>query len=272
MNRIRCNGLILLCLGAAVLLFNAPAFSQDARPALRMNSGFSFEYFSRTVDWDVDASINDSRSESPMKVLLGLLHLDYEIQKGTLVGVLVGYGLTDLNGLIFRQLPFSIDYQAGNIGGFLTGAEIDQHLFASDYFEMKALAQFVIYFGSTKNLQVTSLNIEGHLKAKPDDWMRVQIGPVFSYRGFEYFSPFLSLSYNKLWGKFTMAETIGDLKGSEEKKITSKNAFSISLGTLFEASPSFSLKAEGAIMPYHKGSGQGWGFDYGGRLKAIFVF
>jgi hypothetical protein len=237
-----------------------------------MAPGLSLEYFSRTISWDPDPATNEDRYSSPMNSLLGLLHLDYEIQKGSLVGVLFGYSLTDFNGLVFRQLPFSVDYQAGGIGGFLVGADIDQNLITSGNFEMKAIAQFVIYLGSTKNLQVTTLNAEGKLDAKPDDWMRAQIGPVFSYRGFEDFSPFLSVTYNKVWGKFTMTETIGDLKGSEEKKISSKSIVGVSLGTKYEASPKFSLKAEATLMPYKKGANQGWGLDYGGSLQATFSF
>jgi hypothetical protein len=272
MNRFRSIFPMLLCLGVASLLIVSPALSQEAGPKMRLAPGLSFEYFSRTVSWDPDPATNEDRYSSPMRSLLGLLHLDCKIQKGSQVGVLLGYGLSNFNGLVFRQLPFSIDYQAGNIGGFLVGADIDQNLITSGYFEMKAVAQFVIYLGSTKSFQVTTLNADGKLDAKPDDWMRVQIGPVFSYIGFEDFSPFLSVSYNKLWGKVTMAETIGDLKGSEEMKISSKSIVGISLGTRYEPSPSFSLRAEGTLLPFKKGANQGWGFDYGGSLHAVFSF
>jgi hypothetical protein len=263
---------MLLCLGAAFLLIIRPAFSQEAVPKIRMSPGLSFEYFSRTVSWDPDPTTKEDKYSSRLRSLLGLLHLDYEIQKGSLVGVLFGYSLTNFNGLVFRQIPFSVDYQAGGIGGFLVGADIDQNLFTSGYFEMKGMAQFVIYLGSTKNLQVTTLNTEGKLDAKPDDWMRAQIGPVLSYRGFEDLSPFLSVTYNKLWGKFTMTETIGDLKGSEEKKISSKSIVGISLGTKYESSPNFSLRVEAILLPFKKGTNQGWGFDYGGSLQASFSF
>jgi hypothetical protein len=237
-----------------------------------MAPGLSFEYFSRTVSWDPDPTTNEDRYSSRLQSLLGLLHLDYEIRKGSLVGVLFGYSLTDFEGLVFRQIPFSVRYPAGRIGGFLVGADLGQNLITSGYFEMKAMAQFVIYFGSTKKLEVTTLNVDGTLDAKPDDWMRAQIGPVLSYRGFEYFSPFLSVTYDKLWGKFTVTETIGDLTGSEEKKVSSKSTVGISLGTMFEASPKFSLKAEATVMPYKKGANQGWGLDYGGSLRATISF
>jgi len=272
MNRFRGISSMLLCLGAAAFLIVSPASAQEPVPKIRMAPGLSFEFFSRTVSWDPDPATNEDRYSSPMNGLLGLLHLDYEIRKGSLVGVLFGYSLSDFNGLVFRQLPISFDYQAGNIGGFLVGAGIDQNLISAGYFEMKGIAQFVISLGSTKNLQVTTLNTEGKLDAKPDDWMRAQIGPVFSYKGFEYFSPFLSFTYNKLWGKFTMTETIGDLTGSEEKKVSSKSIVGISLGTMFEASPKFSLKAEATLMPYKKGVNQGWGLDYGGSLRATISF
>jgi len=272
MNRFRRRFLLLLSVGAASFLIVSPAPSQQAVSKIPISPGLSFEYFSRTVSWDPDPATKEDRYSSRLQSLLGLLHLDYEIRNGSLVGVLFGYSLADFNGLIFRQLPFSIDYQAGSIGGVLVGADLGQDLISSGYVEIKAMAQFVIYLGSTKNLEVTTLNAEGSLAAKPDDWMRVQIGPVASYRGFEYFSPFLSVAYNKLWGKFTMTETIGDLKGSEEKKVSSKSIIGISLGTKFEPSPNFSLKAEGTLLPFKKGTNQGWGFDWGGALHATFSF
>jgi hypothetical protein len=263
---------MLLCLGAAFFLVVPSALSQEAVPKMRMVPGLSFEYFSRTVGWDPDPTTQKDRYSSQVRSLVGLLHLDFEIQKGSLFGVLFGYSLTNFNGLIFRQIPFSVDYQAGSIGGFLVGADIGQNLISAGYFEMKAMAQFVIYLGSIKNLQVTTLNADGKLEAKPDHWMRAQIGPVFSYRGFENFSPFLSVTYNKLWGKVSMTETVGDLKGAEEKKISSKSVVGISVGTKYESSPIFSLRAEGTFLPFKKGTSQGWGLDFGGSLCAAFSF
>lgn len=272
MNRFRRLFLLLLGVGAASILIVSPASAQETVSKIPFTPGLSFEYFSRTVSWDPDPTTNEDRYSSRLPSLLGLLHLDYQIRKGSLVGVLFGYSLTDFEGLVFRQIPISVRYQAGSIGGFLVGADLGQDLIRSGYFEMKAIAQFVIYFGSTKNLEITNLNTGGTLDAKPDYWLRAQIGPVLSYKGFEYFSPFLRVTYDKVWGKFSVIETIGDLKGSEEKKISSKSIIGFTLGTKYESSPNFSLKAEGTLLPFKKGTNLGWGFDYGGALHAIFSF
>jgi hypothetical protein len=272
MNRLHPTSLMMIGLLISGFFIPSPALAQEAGSKLHLSPGFSLEYFSRTISWDPDPKTKEDQYTSRLKALTGIFELGYELRKGSTVSLLAGYSLSDFNGLVFRQVPFSIDYEAGNIGGFLLGAEVHQGLIASGYFEMEALAQFVFYFGTTKNFEVTTLNTDGTLDAKPDYWMRAQIGPAFSYRGFEYFSPFLSVTFNKLWGKFSMTETIGDLTGTEEKKLSAKSVVGVSLGTVFETSSNFSLRAEGTLFPFHKGTGQGWGFDFGGSLKAVISF
>lgn len=272
MTRLGRMSLIILCLGVTILIVPSGAMSQETGARPRWLPGFGLEYFSRTISWDPDPDTHEDRYTSKLKALTGQFELGYEIRPGSTVSLLLGYSLSDWSGLIFRQVPFSLDYEAGGIGGFMGGAEIRQDLISFGYFEIKALAQFVMYFGMTKTYELTDLNTAGTVDARPDYWMRAQIGPVFSYRGFEYFSPFLSVSFNKLWGKFTMTETIGDLAGTEEKKISGKGVVGVALGTTFESSPNFRLTAEGTLIPFSKGANQGWGFDFGGSLKAVISF
>jgi len=272
MTRLGRISLIILCAWGTALILPAGALSQEIGPKPRWLPGLGLEYFSRTISWDPDPDTNQDQYTSKLKALTGQFELGCEIRPGTTVSLLIGYSLSDLSGLIFRQLPISIDYEAGSIGGFEWGAGFDQSLITFGYFEIKALAQFVMYFGPAKNFEVTDLNVDGKLEAQPNYWMRAQVGPSLVYRGFEYFSPFLSVAFNKLWGKFTVTETVGDLAGTEEKKISGKSVIGIALGTTFESSPNFSLTAQGTLLPFSRGANQGLGLDVGATLKAVISF
>jgi hypothetical protein len=92
------------------------------------------------------------------------------------------------------------------------------------------------------------------------------------YRGFELFSPFIGVAYDRFWGTFTVNETIGDLAGTEAKSVSGKGAAALTLGTIYEPSPNFSLKVSGTAIPYNKGTGQGLGVDLGCTVRAVFSF
>jgi hypothetical protein len=248
-----------------------PLRSQEEGISLRFKPAFHFEYFSRTIGWDADPISGEDLYSSKLQMPLGLFSLGIEFQEGFSIGLLAGYGFSNFNGLVFRQLPFSIDYEADSIGAFLIGAEINKTMLSSGFFEMGAVVRYVLYLGSTKNFTIDQLNENGTFDVK-GTWMRLQAGPIFYYRGYENLSPFLSVTFDKLWGTFTMNETIKDLIGSEKKKISGKGIFGISLGTIFEPSAYLSLKVEGTIIPFYKGSGLGWGVDYGASLRAALSF
>ncbi len=256
-----------LFLAAVCLLVPAASWAQNDAALLNVHfrPGFGGEIFSRTVAWD------ENLRSSALVAYFGTFSLDAEVYRGVHAGLLVGYGATDGSGLVFRGLPFSLDYEGGGTNGFLLGAAFDGLFMRSGWWELSLAAQFLYSLGATRVVPLEQLNETGQFDIK-GTWMRVQAGPVFCYRGFELFSPFLSVAYDKLWGKFKVNETIQDLSGSEEKKITAKGTIAVSFGTIYEPSPSFAIKAMGTVIPFNKGSGQGLGFDLGGSLRAVFSF
>jgi hypothetical protein len=44
---------------------------------------------------------------------------------GPTLSILAGFSLSDWNGLVFRELPFSVEYRAGAAGGPVLGAEAE---------------------------------------------------------------------------------------------------------------------------------------------------
>jgi hypothetical protein len=256
---------ILVWLAVLALVPAGLRAQNDAPAGVHMKPGFNFEYLSRTLIWDNDAYT------STLIMPTGYFSLDFEIVRGFTFGVLAGYTLSNFDGLVFRQLPFSLDYEAGANNGFVLGAQLQKSLATSGFWEITAEAQFLASLGSTQTFTIGQLNTSGTFDAK-GTWMHVQVGPTVIYRGFELFSPYVGVAYDKLWGAFTINETIGNLTGSEAKSIAGKGAVAVTLGTIYEPSPNFSLKVAGTLIPHSKATGQGLALDLGGTVRAVFSF
>jgi hypothetical protein len=92
------------------------------------------------------------------------------------------------------------------------------------------------------------------------------------YTGFQDITPYFGVSYNKFWGTYSMTETVQELTGTEEKKITGAGSIGAAFGIVYEPFPNFSLKGEVTAVPYKKIAASGLGLDLGGSLKAVISF
>lgn len=249
---------ILMMLFLATLSF-AQFQEEISYPKKSLKPGLGFEYFSRTIEW------NGEESSSKLKSYFFTFCAEFELQKGFSLGAFIGYSFSNFDSLIFRKLPFSLELEAGGIGGVILGGEIETSIFYIKGFEIGALGQFVYYLGGKQEWEISGLNVEGTAKGKPY-WMRAQIGPTFVYKGFDYFHPYLFLSFNKLWGTFRMEQIIEDLEEEEKKKISGKSLFNISLGAIYEITEALSFKGGANIMPFKNG------VDFGLMIKAMYSF
>ncbi|MHB8055590.1 MAG: hypothetical protein ACYDH3_10125 [Candidatus Aminicenantales bacterium] len=248
-------GLVLSPLGAAS--------RESGRPFL-FQAGAGVEYFSRALAWDKDTG------SSFLKAGLGLARFGIVFSDGPSLALLAGYALSDWNGLVFRQLPFSIDYEAGSIGGAVFGAEVDIPIAEPGLWEIGAGGRILFSLGSSGTWALSELNETGALDGK-GRWTRVQFGPSVTYYGFETFSPYAAVYYDGLWGTFTMNEEIGILSGTEKKKILGQGIFGASLGVIIEPTSTIRLKAEGSLGPYTKLEG-GLKLNAGVSLQARILF
>jgi hypothetical protein len=251
-------------------LFAAAGFAEarsqgfDAARLWKWRASIGFDYLSRTIGWDEKA--RSSTLAAPSLVA----GLELRAIRGLRVSALAGYGLSNWNGLVFRALPFSIDYQAGSAGGVLLGAGVEADLFSRGNWEVGASARLTASLGATKTTALDMLNEPGTLDGK-GAWLRLQAGPRLTYRGFEAFSPFVGASYDKLWGSFTLDETVKDLSGTEKKKIASRGFVAGSGGVIWEPRLGFALRLEGSLLPFRK-LGGGLGFDLGAAVSGAYSF
>lgn len=254
----------LVCL--AVLLFlclfdySFPQY-QDVSfsSGLKIRSGARFEYFSREMTWD------EKQHASKLKSTILALNLELEINEGFSVSALAGYTLSDYGALIFRQLPFSIEMEVGNIGGYIFGAEARKSLLQSYAIEVGLYGQFLYHMGRKKDWDIPGLNVSGTLTGKPT-WNRASVGPYAELTSLESFTPYLSICYNNLWGKFELNQVIQGLEGTEEKELKSKSLIDVTLGSRISLNDYFFLRGEVHALPH--GDGLDWGFV----AMAVFSF
>jgi len=249
---------LLFTLNLTCLSF-AQIQSQEGPQKIKLKPALGFEYFSRTINWD------ENKYNSTLKSYLFMANLEFVIQEGFSLGLLLGYSSSNCDGMIFRQLPFSVELEVGGISGYLFGAEINKNVISYGDFELDLFAQFVYSLGVKNTWDIPGLNVESTAEGKPS-WMRAVAGPLVSYQGWDYFYPYLSVNFNYLWGTFEMEETVQTLKGTEDKKFTGDGLFGFSLGAIYKATDSFSLKGEASFIPYKNG------IDLGFMLKAAYSF
>ncbi len=226
---------------------------------MRIKPGAHFEYFSRTLTWD------DEQYTSELISFIFALNTEFEINEGLSISALLGYSLSNYDSLVFRQLPFSVELDTGNLGGYIIGTEIRKSLVYTRDIELGLNGQFIYQIGIGQKWDMPGLNVTGTLTGNPT-WMRAFVGPYLKFTGLASFSPYLSIYYNKLWGKFKMEQSIQTLEGLEEKEIEAKNLIDITLGSILTLSGNFFLKGEVHILP------SGDGMDYGVVAIAVFEF
>jgi hypothetical protein len=260
----RSAGLCLFLLGL-MIASALPCRSQDLEPTLRIKPGLGFEYLSRTIVWD------DNQYSSSLVSGYAALNVTFEYQKRLALSAFAGYGLSNTNGLIFRQLPFSIDYEAGSVGGLFLGAAVTYSAPAAGFFEIGATGEIITHLGNSKIFDIPELNQAGELTGKTN-WIRVRIGPLLRYAAYENATSYLAISFDSLWGTCSMTETVQDLSGTEDKKIKSKGTMSATLGFSFLPTQKLELKAEGTAVPYKKLGDGSWSVDFSAALKAVLSF
>lgn len=252
-------------LGAFVLILSLSSFSYAqfgydfAYGDMKIKPGLGFEYFTRTIQWDDEAYSSNLRS------YFLTLNAEIKFQWGFSITPAFGYSYSNFDGLVFRELPFSVELDVGDIEGLIFGGEIKQNFITIEGIQLGARGEFLSYYGLKEEWNIPGLNVEGTVEGQPS-WKRILVGPIIKYKGFDYFHPYLFVGYDQLWGTFSMTETIQDLEGTEDKKISGEGFFTTSLGAFYEFTEKFHIQAESRLTPYQEGA------DFGILMKLNYTF
>jgi len=226
--------------------------------SIKFKPGIGFEYLSRTLNWEED-------NTSKLNSYLFTLNAEIEIQDRISLSAIAGYALSSFDKLLFKQLPFSIELDTGNIGGYLFGSELNFKIYNFNDFEIKARGQFVYYIASKKEWTIPGLSVSGNVTGKPN-WWRIIAGPQITYTGFDYFFPYIFISYTDLRGTYSMEQSIEDLSGKEDKKIVSLGNICATIGTSYKFTDYLNIKAEVLLIPHAKS------LDYSFMFGTVFSF
>jgi len=249
---------IILFLAAAAA---AAAQSRTEAPGAGMRLGLRVDYFSQAVSWD-DPS---GTSTSDLNSALAAAVLQFRLGRDSSASFFAGYGTSDIGGLMFRALPFSIDYQAGAGGGLALGGEFDFALAAGPRVRVSAQGEVTAFLGSSRTWDIPGLAVAGSLEGK-STWLRARLGPVLAFGGETQVKPYLFPFFHYIWGNFEMRESIESLSGQEKKDLRSKSLFGVAGGLDIPLSPGVKLRAEAGVYPRSGGAG------YSATVETMFSF
>jgi hypothetical protein len=249
-------------LAACLLLAGAAAGRAQEKglfQGVNIKLGLGADTLSRNVQWD------KGPDGSKLKATNVFLASEFEFPIDLTLGLFAGLSFSDFKGLLFQNLPFSVEYQAGAVQGILLGGELRKGLFSFGDFETEAAAQFVSSLGSTKKWPIEGFAVPGETLGKPK-WSQLNAGASLVYAAYENFRPYLGVSLSWLWGNFRMTETMGDLQGTQVREMRQKGLVRISLGTTFQVTRQFGLRGEAGIVPAKGGT------DLSASLKLLYGF
>ncbi len=258
-RRLPVPGIVLVLLFAAAA--TAAAQPRSEAPGAGMRLGFRVDYFSQPVNWDDPGEASTSDLSSALAAAV----LQFPLGRGSSISIFGGYATADIGGLMFRSLPFSIDYQAGAGGGAAVGGLFDLVLAAGPPVRVDVQGEITALLGSSKKRDIPGLAVDGTLEAKVT-WFRARVGPVFAFGAEDRVTPYLFPFFHYIWGSFELRESIESLSGEEKKDLEGKSLFGIAGGLDIPLSPGLKLRAEAGVYP---GSG---GTGYSATLMTMFSF
>ncbi|HRD02411.1 MAG TPA: hypothetical protein PLP57_07195 [Candidatus Saccharicenans sp.] len=259
------RGQRFLWLAIVLMVFMAPGLKTQANlhgesnlnQASTWEFGLRFDLFNRGTKWD--------QTTSTLKALNLMAEARGKNLGGTVdLNLFAGLGSTDLNGVVFSQLPITLDYQAGRITGLVVGLGADWPLIYASDFRLGLTADFMTWIGFNKKFAIEGFVFPGEAKAEPD-WAQASGGIFAAYEGYENVEPFFDITVSALWGTFNMTENIQDLSGEEEKKIKGSGLLSISLGCHLKLTEKLYLTPVARFYPASK-------FGLAGSLGLYYAF
>lgn len=174
-----------------------------------------------------------------------------------------GLGLPRPNGVVFDQLPLSLEYQGGSITGLLFGARAEAKLLPASDFNFGLMAEFASYLGFKKDFALSGLVVPGTATVSPS-WSQATGGLRVTYDALEGSQPFLEVAGSYFWGKFKMKEKIEDLEGEQTVDLKGSSYVSITAGWSFFLVDKITVVPKVRIFPGSRtGIGGGLSIYYG---------
>ena len=168
-----------------------------------------------------------------------------------------------LNGIIFDQLPITLEYQGGALSGLIFGARADARFYRTSTFSLGVLADFTSYIGFKKSFTMQGFVVPAEATAEPA-WAQASVGLMVAYDGLENSQPYLEVAGSLLWGAFKMTERIEDLSGEQSVDLKGSGYLSLTFGWNFFLVDKITVSPRIRVFPGSKTAvGAGITFFYG---------
>lgn len=249
-------GLLAVGLTLWLLLASGQALRAQGQENTSWEFGLTGELYARGIKW---ADQTTSLKSTNMMLELRARNLG-NIFNLSFFG---GLGLPRPNGVVFDQLPLTLEYRGGSIAGLLFGARAEASLLPASDFNFGLLAEFSSYLGLKKDFALSGLVVPGTATASPS-WSQATGGLRITYDALEGSQPFLEVAGSYFWGKFKMKEKIEDLEGEQTVDLKGSSYVSITAGWSFFLVDKITVVPKVRIFPGSKtGIGGGLSIYYG---------
>ncbi|MCX8160416.1 MAG: hypothetical protein N3G18_05745 [Candidatus Saccharicenans sp.] len=248
----------VLVVGLALILLSAGprVLRAQDRGGPAWEFGLSGELYARGIKW---ADQTSTLKATNMMLELRARNLGNRFN----LSFFGGLGLPRLNGVVFDQLPLTLEYQGGSITGLLFGARAEARLLPASGFNFGLVAEFASCLGFNKNFALSGLVVPGTATATPS-WSQASGGLRVTYDALEGSQPFIEVAGSYFWGKFKMNEKIEDLEGEQTVDLKGVSYVSITAGWSFFLVDKITVVPKVRIFPGSRtGIGAGLSIYYG---------
>lgn len=241
------SGGVVAALAAVIAIGGAPGRADAAAFKIQsLAAGLKFENLSRTAVWSGDTESAKIRAN-----LVGA-QADFGLGKGATVSLCAGLSLTDFKSLTFSALPVTLELGSPTLKGFFLGAEAIVPVRRFSDFEISGTGRIVYSFAMSKTWALEDFAVEGQA-AGNSSWLEVAAGPRLSYLVFGRIVPFVEVWARWLHAGFDMTETLGDLTGSQTRRVRGDFSFSVALGADAQVTDRIDVRAKVGFLPYAGG-------------------
>ncbi len=231
---------------AALLVFGAWGLAAvrtaSAAPDRTLDTaGLVFEFLGRTLAWEGEET--PSRMTGPALAV----RQDIRVDDGLAFSLSAGLALSGFDELVFRGLPISLEYGSGTMPGLVFGAGVRSRFLRIGGVGIGGVGRLTAVYGLAKKWPLEGFAVPGDSVGRLS-WAEASVGPYLSYDRSGKFVPTLEISARWLWARLRMDQDLGDLSGTESKKVAADPAAAVSVEGEYRLSGSAALRVRGGVL------------------------
>ncbi len=229
-----------------LLIVGAALSFQPARPAAAevgpgFTTGLVIEFLGRTLAWEGE--------EAPSRMTGPALSVrqDIRIDEGLAFSLSAGFALSDFDELVFRGLPISLEYGSGAMPGLVLGAGVRSRFLRIGDIAIGGAGRMAAVWGLAKKWPMEGFAVPGDSTGRLS-WAEGSVGPYLSLDRSGKFVPTLEISARWLWARLKMDQNLGELTGTETKKVAADPAAAVTVGGEYRLSGASALRVRGGVL------------------------